>query len=149
MENGYERFTKLLGRAALDVWGDMPRDIQEALVETAMKGQRAEREELARLLHGHHPRGRKTADAKKSAGRNRLLGGKERERRQRVIAKAQGRRPLRPSAPLWNDGQRQKTRAGRSRKQSSRQPCGGRATRRRREAEELKVVTCLAVPLRD
>jgi hypothetical protein len=51
MENGYERFTKLLGRAALDVWGDMPRDIQEALFETAMKGQPAEREELARLLH--------------------------------------------------------------------------------------------------
>lgn len=56
MENGYERFTKLLGRAALDVWGDMPRDIQEALFETAMKGQPAEREELARLLHERHPR---------------------------------------------------------------------------------------------
>jgi hypothetical protein len=56
MENGYDRFTKLLGRAALDVWGDMPRDIQEALFETAMKGQPAEREELARLLHERHPR---------------------------------------------------------------------------------------------
>lgn len=43
MDNGYDRFTKLLGRAALDVCGDMPRDIQEALFETAMKGQPAER----------------------------------------------------------------------------------------------------------
>lgn len=34
----------------------MPRDIQEALFEMAMKGQPAEREELARLLHEHHPR---------------------------------------------------------------------------------------------
>jgi hypothetical protein len=46
----------LLGRAAMDVWGDMPRDIQEALFETAMKGRPAEREELARLLHERHPR---------------------------------------------------------------------------------------------
>jgi hypothetical protein len=41
---------------ALDVWGDMPRDVQEALFETAMKEHDAEREELARLLHDRHPR---------------------------------------------------------------------------------------------
>lgn len=40
----------------MDVWGDMPRDIQEALFETAMKGRETEREELARLLHDRHPR---------------------------------------------------------------------------------------------
>jgi hypothetical protein len=51
-----DRFANLLGKAAMDVWGDMPRDIQEALFETAMKGQSAEREELARLLHDRHPR---------------------------------------------------------------------------------------------
>jgi hypothetical protein len=51
-----ERFASLLGRAAMDVWGDMPRDIQEALFETAMKGQDSDREELARLLHERHPR---------------------------------------------------------------------------------------------
>jgi hypothetical protein len=51
-----ERFANLLGRAAMDVWGDMPRDIQEALFETAMKGRDAEREELARFLHDRHPR---------------------------------------------------------------------------------------------
>jgi hypothetical protein len=56
MENSHERFASLLGRAVLDVWGDMPRDIQEALFETAMKGQPAEREEFARLLHERHPR---------------------------------------------------------------------------------------------
>ncbi len=56
MANEQERFANLLGRAAMDVWGDMPRDIQEALFETAMKGHGTEREELARLLHDRHPR---------------------------------------------------------------------------------------------
>jgi hypothetical protein len=56
MTDGSERFANLLGRAALDVWGDMPRDIQEALFETAVKGHEPEREALARLLHGRHPR---------------------------------------------------------------------------------------------
>ena len=56
MADRMERCAGLLGRAAMDVWGDMPGDIQEALFETAMKGQHAEREELARLLHDRHPR---------------------------------------------------------------------------------------------
>ncbi|MET1047625.1 MAG: hypothetical protein ABWX70_13140 [Hyphomicrobium sp.] len=56
MADRLERFVSLLGRAAMDVWGDMPRDIQEALFETAMKGLDAEREELARMLHDRHPR---------------------------------------------------------------------------------------------
>jgi hypothetical protein len=51
-----ERFATLLGHAAMDVWGDMPRDVQEALFETAMKGHAGEREALARLLHDRHPR---------------------------------------------------------------------------------------------
>jgi hypothetical protein len=51
-----DRFAGLLGRAAMDVWGDMPRDIQEALFETAMKGHDAEREDFARMLHDRHPR---------------------------------------------------------------------------------------------
>lgn len=51
-----EHFAKLLGRAAMDVWGDMPRDVQEALFETAMKEHASEREALARLLHERHPR---------------------------------------------------------------------------------------------
>jgi hypothetical protein len=56
MVDGEERFASLLGRAAMDVWGDMPREIQEALFETAMRGRDADREELARLLHDRHPR---------------------------------------------------------------------------------------------
>jgi hypothetical protein len=56
MSDAEDHFARLLGRAAMDVWGDMPRDIQEALFETAMKERSTEREELARLLHGRHPR---------------------------------------------------------------------------------------------
>ncbi len=52
----HEHFAHLLGQAAMTVWGDMPRDIQEALFETAMKGHDAERETLARILHDRHPR---------------------------------------------------------------------------------------------
>ena len=51
-----ERFACLLGKAAIDVWADMPRDVQEALFETAMKDRAADREALARLLHDRHPR---------------------------------------------------------------------------------------------
>lgn len=51
-----ERFANLLGRAAMEVWGDMPRAVQEALFETAMRGREADREDLARLLHDRHPR---------------------------------------------------------------------------------------------
>jgi hypothetical protein len=36
-----------LRHAAMEVWGDMPRDL---------KAYDAEREELARLLHDRHPR---------------------------------------------------------------------------------------------
>ena len=56
MSDRSEHFAKLLGSAAMDVWGDMPRDIQEALFETAMKDKDSEREDLARLLHARHPR---------------------------------------------------------------------------------------------
>jgi hypothetical protein len=56
MSDGEDHFARLLGKAAMDVWGDMPRDIQEALFETAMKERSTEREDLARLLHGRHPR---------------------------------------------------------------------------------------------
>ena len=38
-----QTFASLLGEAAMAVWGDMPRDIQEALFETAMR----EREDCA------------------------------------------------------------------------------------------------------
>jgi hypothetical protein len=49
-------FASLLGEAAMAVWGDMPRDIQEALFETAMRDRSELRHDLARLLHERHPR---------------------------------------------------------------------------------------------
>jgi hypothetical protein len=51
-----QTFALLLGEAAIAVWGDMPRDIQEALFETAMRNNAELRHDLARLLHEHHPR---------------------------------------------------------------------------------------------
>ena len=51
MDDNTETFAALLRRAAMDILGDMPRDIQEALFEAAMKGREGDREELARLLH--------------------------------------------------------------------------------------------------
>ena len=56
MTDTVDRFAGLLGRVAMEVWGDMSRDVQEALFETAMKGRNADREQLARLLHDRHPR---------------------------------------------------------------------------------------------
>jgi hypothetical protein len=49
-------FAFLLGRAAIEVWGDIPRDLQEALFETALRGRDDLRPALARLLHKRHPR---------------------------------------------------------------------------------------------
>ena len=49
-------FAVLLGEAAMAVWGDMPRDIQEALFETAMREREDLRHALACLLHQRHPR---------------------------------------------------------------------------------------------
>ncbi|MEH2499649.1 uncharacterized protein with von Willebrand factor type A (vWA) domain [Bradyrhizobium sp. AZCC 1678] len=49
-------FALLLGEAAMTVWGDMPRDIQEALFETAMREREDLRHGLACLLHERHPR---------------------------------------------------------------------------------------------
>jgi uncharacterized protein with von Willebrand factor type A (vWA) domain len=53
---GEDDFQRLLGKAAIDVWGDMPRDIQEALFETAMREREDLRHGLACLLHERHPR---------------------------------------------------------------------------------------------
>jgi len=50
------RFAELLGNAAISVWGNMPRDIQEALFETAMRGHDDLRHQFAKLLHDRHPR---------------------------------------------------------------------------------------------
>jgi hypothetical protein len=49
-------FALLLGRAAIGVWGDIPRDLQEAIFESALRGHDDLRPALARLLHERHPR---------------------------------------------------------------------------------------------
>jgi hypothetical protein len=59
------RFTRALGEAVVEVWGELPRDIQEKLFEQAVVcGHHTEkdeslREQLAEFLHDRHPR---TAD---------------------------------------------------------------------------------------
>ncbi|MEJ0074874.1 MAG: hypothetical protein WDO17_05435 [Alphaproteobacteria bacterium] len=56
------RFAPLLGRAAIHLWADLPRDMQENLFEHAVvighRGERDEslREQLAKFLHERHKR---------------------------------------------------------------------------------------------
>ena len=50
------RFEHLVGRAALKLWSDLPRDLQERLFEDAVGGDEALRHNLAIYLHDHHPR---------------------------------------------------------------------------------------------
>lgn len=50
------RFEQALGGAALRIWADLPRDVQELLFEDATKVNEALRQELAVYLHDHHPR---------------------------------------------------------------------------------------------
>lgn len=50
------RFSTLLGDAALKLWADLPRDIQERLFETAAPLETDMRNRLAIYLHERHPR---------------------------------------------------------------------------------------------
>ena len=56
------RFAPLLGQAAIHLWADLPRDMQERLFEHAVvighRGERDEslREQLAKFLHDRHKR---------------------------------------------------------------------------------------------
>ena len=57
-----DRFTRVMGSAVIDLWGNFPKDIQERLFERAVvlghQGERDEmlREQLAKYLHDHHKR---------------------------------------------------------------------------------------------
>ena len=68
-----ERFALAIGRAVIDAWGALPRDIQERLFERAVvsghAGERDEslREQLAVFLHGNHPRMSAERDAPSDA----------------------------------------------------------------------------------
>jgi hypothetical protein len=56
------RFAEALGLAAIDIWSDLPQDVQQCLFERAVvcghKSERDEslREQLAQFLHNHHER---------------------------------------------------------------------------------------------
>jgi hypothetical protein len=56
------RFAPILGRAAIHVWAELPRNVQEKLFEHAVvTGHRGEpdeplREQLAKFLHERHKR---------------------------------------------------------------------------------------------
>ena len=49
-------FDRLLGQAALRLWPDLPRDIQEKLFETAVPLDPVVRNRLAIFLHDRHPK---------------------------------------------------------------------------------------------
>jgi hypothetical protein len=49
-------FERLLGNAALKLWPDLPRDVQELLFETAVPIDPVNRNQLAVFLHDRHPR---------------------------------------------------------------------------------------------
>ena len=60
--DGIERFAQALGLAALDLWSELPQEIQHRLFEHAVpRGHQSERDEslreqLAQFLHAHHER---------------------------------------------------------------------------------------------
>jgi len=62
MPDTEDQFAPLLGRAALHLWAELPRDAQEKLFEHAVvighQGERDEalRERLAKFLHDRHKR---------------------------------------------------------------------------------------------
>jgi hypothetical protein len=61
-ETNPDRFAHVLGLAALDLWSELPRELQQALFERAVVlGHQTERDEslreqLAQFLHDHHER---------------------------------------------------------------------------------------------
>lgn len=56
MSEDTTRFRHVIGNAALTLWPDLPREIQERLFERAVGGEEALRHQLALYLHDHHPR---------------------------------------------------------------------------------------------
>ena len=50
------RFAHLIGEAALHIWPNLPREVQEGLFEDAVGADQTLRQQLAIYLHDHHPR---------------------------------------------------------------------------------------------
>jgi len=64
MSGSHEEFSRLLGQAALTLWPDLPRAVQEQLFECAVPVDEGIRNNLAVFLHQRHPR---TAHPRKPA----------------------------------------------------------------------------------
>lgn len=56
MSEDLSEFEHLLGRAALQLWSDLPRGVQEKLFEMAVRLDPVIRNRLAIFLHDRHPR---------------------------------------------------------------------------------------------
>ena len=56
MSDSIGEFERLLGRAALQLWADLPREMQEELFEAAVPIDTLLRNKLAVFLHERHPR---------------------------------------------------------------------------------------------
>lgn len=56
IDDPIEEAETLLGQAALRVWGDLPREAQELLFESAVENADHMRRLLAVFLHDRHPR---------------------------------------------------------------------------------------------
>lgn len=56
MSEDTTRFRHVIGNAALTLWPDLPREVQERLFESAVGDEEALRHQLALYLHDHHPR---------------------------------------------------------------------------------------------
>jgi hypothetical protein len=63
INNSTLEFERLLGKAALALWPDLPRDVQESLSETAVAEDVIVRNHLASYLHDHHPESRASSKA--------------------------------------------------------------------------------------
>jgi hypothetical protein len=56
MNDTIREFEQLLGHAALGLWSEFPREVQEKLFETAVPHGPAIRNRLAIFLHDRHPK---------------------------------------------------------------------------------------------
>ena len=56
MKEDGTQFTHIIGKAALRLWPDLPRDVQERLFEEVVAGDESLRQGLALYLHNRHPR---------------------------------------------------------------------------------------------
>jgi hypothetical protein len=56
MSENLGEFERLLGHAALRLWSELPREVQEKLFETAVPLDPVIRNRLAIFLHDRHPR---------------------------------------------------------------------------------------------